>query len=315
MNTPDLYHVKPQFTLGAYKAVSELALPDASDPAYTTFLFYKTRAQIALGEAHAAEALIPEETDSYVLKAVRGLAHYASATADGEGDGDAVLEELRDLCVEIDSEEALSEAEKWQVRVLAGTAFARASEVEEALETLGVGSNTESLEAISLVVQIYLSIARPDLAKKEYTQALKWAEDDLLLQSIEAALGLATGSDGYANSAAFYTEQLGNPSLSSSHLLASRGVARLLRGEVSEAKSDLEEVLRSDNGDEEALCASVVAAGLGANKKGEAEELFSQLSSKYPTNPLVREVLEKSSLFDEAATKFEVPPLAVPTRA
>lgn len=131
------------------------------------------------------------------------------------------------------------------------------------------------LNRLSLVVQIYLSISRADLAKKEYTRALKWAEDDLLLQSIEAALGLATGTDGYANSASFYSEQLGNPSLSSPHLLAARGVARLLRGEVSEAKSDLEEVLKSGGADdEEALCASVVAAGLGPSKKGEAEELF-----------------------------------------
>ena len=37
--------------------------------------------------------------------------------------------------------------DKWVVRTLAGTAFAKASEVEEALETLGAGSNTISLEA------------------------------------------------------------------------------------------------------------------------------------------------------------------------
>lgn len=102
---------------------------------------------------------------------------------------------------------------------------------------------------------------------------MKWAEDDLLLQSIEAMIGLATGADSYADANAFYTEQLANPSLTSSHMLVARGVARLLRGEVGAAKSDLEEVLKS-GGDEEALCASVIAAGLGTVKKGEAEELY-----------------------------------------
>lgn len=128
-----------------------------------------------------------------------------------------------------------------------------------------------------MVVQIYLSIARPDLAKKEQTRALAWAEDDLLLQSIEASLSLSTGSDAYADSTSFYTEQLGNPSLASAHLLASRGIARLLRGEISAARSDLEEVLKDgkgSGGEEEALCASVAAASLGASKKGEADELF-----------------------------------------
>ena len=37
--------------------------------------------------------------------------------------------------------------DKWLVKVLAGTAFARAGEVVEALESLGAGSNRENLEA------------------------------------------------------------------------------------------------------------------------------------------------------------------------
>ena len=56
------------------------------------------------------------------------------------------MEELRDLSVEIESEDINeSERDKALVRVLAATAFARAGEVEEALETLG--SDTEDLEA------------------------------------------------------------------------------------------------------------------------------------------------------------------------
>lgn len=122
-------------------------------------------------------------------------------------------------------------------------------------------------------MQIYLSIDRPDLAKKEYERALKWAEDDLLLQYIEAMIGLKTGTEKYSNTYSFYTEQIGNPSVSSPHLLTSRGVTRLLRGEISEAKSDLEEAMKSEE-DAETLAALVVAAGLTASKKGEADELF-----------------------------------------
>lgn len=47
--------------------------------------------------------------------------------------------------VEVEGDD-VDEKERWQVRVLATTAFALAGEVEEALETLGVGTNTESLE-------------------------------------------------------------------------------------------------------------------------------------------------------------------------
>ena len=59
------------------------------------------------------------------------------------------MEELRDLSVEIEGDDLeASDRDKWLVRVLAGTAFARAGEVEEALETLGLsGGNEESIEA------------------------------------------------------------------------------------------------------------------------------------------------------------------------
>jgi len=72
------------------------------------------------------------------------FAHYISAPAAG----DASLEELRDLCVEIEGDDVeATEREKGWVRVVAGTAFARASEIEEALETLGAETTTENLEA------------------------------------------------------------------------------------------------------------------------------------------------------------------------
>ena len=107
-------------------------------------------------------------------------------------------------------------------------------------------------------------------------RANRWAEDDLLLQLIEASIGLVTGKDGYADAHAFYTEQLANPSLTSPHLLTARGVARLLRGEVSAAKSDLEEAQSQLGGkpDAETLAAQTVAAGLGAAKSTDADQLF-----------------------------------------
>lgn len=59
---------------------------------------------------------------------------------------EASLEELRDLAVEIEGDDAEgSDEDKSLVRVLAGTAFARVGEIEEALETLG--TDTEDLEA------------------------------------------------------------------------------------------------------------------------------------------------------------------------
>lgn len=133
-------------------------------------------------------------------------------------------------------------------------------------------ANAPSAHRVATTVQVYLSIHRPDLARKEFDGAKRWAEDDLLLQLIEAALSLGTGADAYADAHAFYTEQLANPSLSAPRLLTGRGVARILQGEIPAARSDLEEVPKRDA---QTLAALVVAAGLsGAKGEAEAEQLW-----------------------------------------
>ncbi|THV05524.1 coatomer complex protein [Dendrothele bispora CBS 962.96] len=307
MTSSELYHTKQQFILGAYQSVINLALPDPSSSDYIPTLLYQARSHIALHNPKAAIDIIPEDNANVALKAVVALARYIDAA--GSSETDNLLEEMRDLSVEIEGDDAEStESDKAYVRVLAGTAFACAGEVEEALETLG--ADTEDLEAVAVIVQIYLSINRPDLAKKEYERSKRWAEDDLLLQLIESNIGLITGKDGYSNTNSFYTEQLGNPSLTSPHILTARGVTRILRNEIPEAKSDLEESLQQQKNDAETLAAYVVATGLGPAKKDESEESWTRLLNEHSTHPLVVEVSGKADLFDEAASKFVVPPVA-----
>ena len=123
-----------------------MAVPDQSSPDYTPILLYKARAHIALGDTTSAVQIIPADTENVALKAVVALAKYVAA--DQSAGKESILEELRDLCVEIEGEDVEgTDRDKDMVRVLSGTAFARAGEVEEALETLGAGTSTENLGA------------------------------------------------------------------------------------------------------------------------------------------------------------------------
>jgi coatomer protein complex subunit epsilon len=309
MDSTELYHIKQQFTLGAYKFLADSPLPSPSSPAYHPTLLYKARALVAIGHTQGALALLSDDSENVAVKAIAALAKYVGASLPEEKE--AGLEQLRDLCVEIEGDGEDDEKDKELVRVIAGTAFARAGEVEEALESLGAGTDHENLEAVAVIVHIYLSINRPDPAKKEFDRSKRWAEDDLLLQVIESSIGLVTGKDAYANASSFYTEQISNPSLSSPHLLTARGVTRLLRNEIPEAKSDLEEAQSQQTGDAETFAALVVATGLGATKIPEAEDLWTKFIDEHPSHPLVTDVAQKAGLFDEAAQNFEVPPLAV----
>ena len=127
MDSSELYHIKQQFTLGAYPTLIETPTPDPSSPDYIPTVLYKARAHLAAGDSASALALIPGESENVALRAVAALAQ-----------GEEGLETLRDLCVEIEAgeDDDIGEWERDVVVVLAATAFMRAGEVEEAIETL-----------------------------------------------------------------------------------------------------------------------------------------------------------------------------------
>jgi coatomer protein complex subunit epsilon len=142
------YFVRQQFTLGAYKSLVDLSLPDENSPDYVLFLVYKARAHLALGDARGAAALVPAGATNVALRAVAAAAALAAAPASAREDA---LEPLREISLTLDDADTEGDAQDRGVaRVLAGAAFAAAGETEEALETLGAGTQTENLEACVL---------------------------------------------------------------------------------------------------------------------------------------------------------------------
>lgn len=140
MDSSELYRIKQLFFLGAYKSVISAELPDVSAPDYTPTLLYKVRSLLALGEPKSALKLIPADTENVALKAATALCNYIDT------EEESALEAMRDVIAEIEGDDGEGTArDKAVVRVLAGTAFARAGEVEEALDSLG--NESEDLEA------------------------------------------------------------------------------------------------------------------------------------------------------------------------
>jgi len=107
-------------------------------------LLYKARALIAINDCDAALKLLKNVPENTSTKAASSLARYIGAS--DPASKESALEELRDLSVEIEGDDPEGdERVKSLVKVLAGTAFAHAGEIEEALDTLGI--DTEDLEA------------------------------------------------------------------------------------------------------------------------------------------------------------------------
>lgn len=94
--------------------------------------------------------------------------------------------------------------------------------------------------------------------------------------SVSLSSGLTVlyqGKSSYANAHSFYTEQSHNVSLASTHTLYSRGVTHLLRGELTEASGDFQEVLKQNKDFSDALAAAVVVTSLNG-KRNDSEALW-----------------------------------------
>lgn len=133
-------------SIGSYQPLIAAELPDKLSPDYLPTIIFKARGQVQ-SNPDAALALLPTDDESLPVKSIRALATYfKSKQSDDESSKEKALEELRDLCVEIEGDD-IEEDVKGTVRTVAAVAFVHEGETEEALETLGAGSSTRDLEA------------------------------------------------------------------------------------------------------------------------------------------------------------------------
>jgi coatomer subunit epsilon len=118
---------------------------------------------------------------------------------------------------------------------------------------------TNLLYSVYLTVQIYLSIARADLAKKIYLAAKKAQStiknnssnlnNDLLLQLTEASLGLVSGGSLLDTAYHIYDEAASSPGSSTNGgIIAKKGVTYLMRGHLAEAEASFDEALSLTSG-------------------------------------------------------------------
>ena len=165
MDSLDLYHTRQQYALGfpfhyfvfsyliyftgSYKPLIAAELPDKFSPDYLPTILYKARAQL-FSDPPGALASLPKDDSSYPVRAIRSLATYFNAKSAGHDEQkDKALDDLRDLCIEIEGEE-LDDDVKGTVRVVAAVAFVKEGELEEAQETLQGDGTMKNLESYAL---------------------------------------------------------------------------------------------------------------------------------------------------------------------
>ncbi|KAL9940183.1 hypothetical protein V8E36_000888 [Tilletia maclaganii] len=301
------YEAQTLFYQGAYEGTIASAAninptTISSNPQARASLLYAARAHLALNNPAAALALLPTPSDHKDVTAVHTLATYLQ-----DGDDEALLS-LNELLEEAE-ESGGEDADALQtIRICAATAMFKDGDALGALETLSAASR--QIESVALSVHILLSIHRPDLAQQQYEAARSWADDSLLIQLIEAWLGLTTGGRAAQQAYYVYDELAQNPSLSGSKNLVSvlvgKAAALAVQAKYAEADKVLADAAALDSQNAHVLANRAALAGhISASRSSDAAtEFIEKLRAVAPTHPLIRDLDEKAQLFDDAAASI-----------
>ncbi|KOS20240.1 Coatomer subunit epsilon [Escovopsis weberi] len=242
------------------------------------------RARLALGQAEDVLADVAGESEPD-LAAIGALAEHSL------GRTDAALQKIEEL--------AASAAENVTVQIVGGIVFQAAGQSDKALALLS--QHQSSLEAVTLIVQIYLQQNRTDLAVKEVASARRWAQDSLLVNLAESWVGIRTGGEKYQQAFYVYEELAQAPSTFSVRSLVSQAICELHLGRLEEAQAALEQAIQKEPNNADAIANSVVLTVVSGR---DPQELLETLKKADAGHQLLADLEEKSESFDKAAAKF-----------
>ncbi|KAJ9642194.1 hypothetical protein H2204_002563 [Knufia peltigerae] len=282
----ELLNITTAFYTNAYQTVLDFDTSALSSSNQATAQTLKYRAQIALGDSSSVISELKP-------KATSGSPSSRALLALAQNDVEVATELATDP----------STAEDPTVQVCAGTVLASAAEYTTAIDLLS--KHQGSLEAVALLVQIHLAQNRTDLALKEVQAAKRWANDSLLINLAESWTNLREGgSEKYQSAFYVYEELASAPGNTSPTALVGQAVAELHLGRLEEAEVALQQAVNSEGADVQAIANSIVLASVMGRKDEVVKGLIEQLRERDQGHALLRDLEEKSALFDAAAGKY-----------
>ncbi|RKF82321.1 Coatomer subunit epsilon [Golovinomyces cichoracearum] len=277
----ELITLQNMFHQGQFEKVVEYDLGGVTAQNLLATRVLQLRAEIALGNTEKVIEEVGSETKPELV-AVGALAEIL------RGNQDEALEAVARLT-----------SVKETTLVLVATVLHLAGKSDDALSMLQ--THEGDLEAVALMVQIYLQQNRTDLAVKEVAAAKKWAQDSLLANLAESWVGLRLGGENYQQAFYVFEELAQAPSTTSSHNLISQAVSEIHLGRLEEAEIALQQVLASDKNNADAIVNSIVLKSIAGQ---DTSQLLHDLETTAPDHIFLQDLRQKNELFDKAALKY-----------
>ncbi|PKI85745.1 hypothetical protein MVES1_000410 [Malassezia vespertilionis] len=309
---PVTFEIQNLYYQNAYKGCISSALKHApngvQDETSLVRLVYAARAAISLGDLQGARQYLGDDSEYPMAMSVLLYADFLEAQNRGDNkEALGILEQLESLLDVAEPGELAAEVVRYHI----GLALFANDETEKALEVLGVANagTSRELECVALGVHILLAIHRVDLAEKEYLAARQWGDDLLLVQFMEAWIGLVRG--GRATQQAYYVYDELSQSSAVAHsantvpTMLGKAVAQAALGEPRQALTELREAAELDQENTTLTCDQAAIAALCSDTTQEERTAFAdQMKLAAPYSELAQNWAAKELELDEAIASF-----------
>eukprot|EP00802_Teleaulax_amphioxeia_P024138 Tamp_24799.p1 GENE.Tamp_24799~~Tamp_24799.p1 ORF type:complete len:308 (+),score=100.19 Tamp_24799:31-924(+) len=290
----DLFSIKNEFYLGNYMgAINEaqsgdLELSSANDERDRDVIIY--RSYIALGQYDIVQDEIKDDAQT-ALQAVKLLATYKSKP----DMKDMVLMTIKEWLTDS------STANNPVLQTVAGIIYLELGELEEAARAVHAGT---TLEMVSLQVQVYLRMARVEVAQKSLTLMSRMEDDATLTQLTGAWVNMALGGEKVQE--AFYTyQELADKYNETPLLLNGMAACKMSMGQFEEAEKYLLKALAASSTDVQTLQNLVICSQHTRKAPEVINRYVSTLNRSAPSCSVVKRRAEAEAEIDQLIGSYK----------
>ncbi|XP_074650759.1 coatomer subunit epsilon-like [Tubulanus polymorphus] len=287
----ELFDVRNAFYLGNFQqCINEAQKLKLSNPDA------KLRRDVIMYRAYLAQkkyGVVLDEISSGSpdeLQAVQMFAYYLSDYSKR----DSII---RDLDNKMSSSVDLSNS---TFPLMAASIYYHEQNYDSALRVL---QQSDQIDCMALMVQIYLRIDRVDLAKKELKQMQDNDDDNTLTQLALALFNLAVGGDKLQD-AYYIFQEMADKYGPTPMLLNGMASCYMAQGKFDDAEGCLLESIDKDSNNPETLVNMIVLSQHLGKAPEVSNRYISQLKDSHRSHPFVQEYLIKESEFDRITRNY-----------